>query len=169
MELFKFKNNGQWEILEKGMGNKQNALGITPEGKGKIKFDPGFGQKEFREYVEERADHMCSTGFLAGEVNDWNWHYDPEYIVEKLIPIKKDAAMWKAWFEAEMFEWVYDHADEKKGHFERWLKNPSVKPIIIVQGTDDKPHQIDGHHRLALAISKDTKTVPVIYGTRKNK
>ena len=168
MEYLKKTMLGQWELLAKApMSNSKNALGITSD-KGKIKFDPSFGQKEFREYVETRADHMCDTGYLAGKPDDWNWGYIPDFAVEKLIPLKKDVAGWKSWLAGEMSEWVYDHGQERAGHFDRWCENPSVKPLIIVQGTDERPHQIDGHHRLATAIAKGMKTVPAIYGTRKN-
>ena len=71
--------------------------------------------------------------------------------------------------DGEMHEWRYDHGDEKKGHFEKWAQNPVVKPLIIIQGTDDKPHVVDGHHRAAMAHIKNMKTVPVVYGTRKSK
>ena len=160
--------NGQWQIIEKAdkVGNTKNQLGIST---GKLKFDPHFGQKQFRDYVEQRADHMCETGYVRGEPDDFNWHYDPEYNLEKLTPIKKDADGWKAWYRGEMTEWEHDHGDEKKGHFEKWAKNPEAKPLIVIEGTDGKDHIIDGHHRCAMAHIQNFKKVPVIYGRRKNK
>ena len=157
--------NGQWE-LEKNV--KADPLGINPNSK--MKFKPDFDQKQFVKFVAEKADHMCATGYVRGEPEDWVWHYEPEFDIEKLIPFKKDRATWKAWFEGEMHEWRYDHGEhERANHFENWAKNPHKKPVIIIEGTDDRIHQIDGHHRTAMAIIKDMKTVPVIYGRRKTK
>lgn len=167
MEKLVKSTNGQWSIKEltKG-GNQGNQLGIS-DGKSKIKFDPSFGQKEFKEYVDQRADHMCDTGYVAGEPDDWNWHWDPEYSLDKLTPIKKDRETWIKWYEGELHEWVYDHGDERKGHFEKWAKDPSAKPIIVIEGTDGRDHIIDGHHRAGKAHIVNMKTVPVIYGRRK--
>ena len=168
MEKLNKHANGQW-TLEKAdkIGNVSNQLGIS-DGKGKIKFSPGFGQKEFRKYVEQRADHMCETGFLAGTPDTWNWHYDPEFEMDKLISIKGNREGWVSWYRGEMTEWEHDHGDEKKGHFEKWAKNPEVKPIIVVEGTDGKWHVIDGHHRTAMGFIKNMKHVPTIVGKRKD-
>src|SRR5665213_337786 len=128
------------ELLEKSAvsdkaGNVKNMLGISDD-KNKIKFDTHFGQKEFREYVDSRADHMCDTGYVQGGPDDFNWHYEPEFQLEKLLPLKKDRDGWIRWFEGEMHEWRYDHGDERAGHFEAWAKNPYPKPLIIIEGTD---------------------------------
>jgi ribosomal protein S27AE len=149
-------------------GNTQNQLGITDDG-GKIKFDPHYGQKEFREYVEARADHMTDTGYVQGEPDDFNWHFEPEYATDKLTPIKKDADGWKAWYHGELHEWQYDHGDERKGHFEKWAQNPAHKPVIVIEGLDHDDHIIDGHHRVGMAHIKHMKTIPVLYGRRKLK
>ena len=167
MELIKSLSNGQWVILEKDdkMGNVKNQLGISSS---KMKFDPGFGQKEFRNYVEQKADHMSDTGFIRGKPDDFNWHYEPEYDLSKITPIKKNAEGWKAWYRGELTEWEHDHGDERKGHFEKWSKNPQEKPIIIIEGTDGKDHIIDGHHRCGMAHIRSMSKIPVIYGRRKS-
>lgn len=156
------------ETVRNKPGNSNNQLGISNDA-GKIKFDPHFGQKDFRDYVESRADHMTDTGYVQGEPDDWNWHYEPEYETSKITPLKKDADGWKAWFRGEMHEWVYDHGDERKGHFEHWSLHPQEKPIIVVEGLDGKDHIIDGHHRAGMAHIRHMKTIPVIYGRRKMK
>src|SRR5665213_418558 len=162
-KLIKHANN-LWETLEKGENKGGDALGI---GSGKLKFNPGFGQKEFRHYVEEKADHLCDTGYVAGEPDDFNWHYDPDYNLSKLTPLKGGKAGWVAWYDGEMVEWKHDHGDAKKGHFEKWSKNPKKKPLVVIEGTDGKDHIVDGHHRCAMAHIQDMENVPVIYGRRK--
>ena len=172
MELLKTNVGGQWEILSKSdepsdkMGNTQNQLGITDEKK-KQKFRPDMTEQELKKYVKKHADHMCDTGYVAGKAKDWTWHYDPKFPIEKLESIKKSRELWKAWFVGEMVEWKHDHGDERKGHFEEWAKHPEKKPIVIIEGSDGELHQVDGHHRTAMAIIKDMDAIPVIYGTRK--
>ena len=152
------------EIIRDKPGNSSNMLGIS---EGKVKFNPHSGQKEFRDYVEQRADHMCDTGYVQGEPDDFNWHFEPQYQLSKLTPLKKDAEGWKAWYHGELHEWEYDHGDERKGHFEKWAQNPAEKPIIVIEGLDDRDHVVDGHHRCGMAHIKNMKTIPVLYGRRK--
>lgn len=153
--------NGQWQLLNKNF--REAELGITSD-KGKIKFEPGFDQKKFQEYVLSRADHIPKTGFAIGKPTDFNWHFDPEFDIDKTNALKRD---WVAWYNGELDEWRYDHGDERAGHFEAWSKNPARKPIIMIEGTDGKMHCWDGHHRIGMAHIKKMKHIPVIIGIRK--
>ena len=166
-ELFKTHVNGQWSILEKNSTNDQE-LGTEGQDEDSMKFSPSFGQKDFRKYVEEHADHFPKKGLAKGDLKDFEWTFDPDFKVSELKPIKSD---WKGWYISEIDEYQWDHgkekADEKRKHFEDWVKSPHYCPAIVIERTNGKYAIIDAHHRIAVSIIKEMKTIPVICGKRK--
>lgn len=172
MQKVIFNQAGQWK-LEKANDIGVDKRSVTPpeplyENKRdkKVKFDPKADQKGFQDYVKNRADHIPASGFAVGKVDDFIWTFETDYQTSKTNQIKRD---WISWYNGELDEWQYDRGAERAGHFEAWAKNPQVKPAIIIEGTDGKPHIWDGHHRVGMAHIKKMKQIPVLYGTRKKK
>jgi hypothetical protein len=133
--------------------------------KDKLKFSPKFDQESFARYVKKKADHIGKTGYAEGKPKDFEWCYEPKMSLDFAKKIRTD---WGAWFEQERQEWVYNHGPaERANHFDKWSESPECKPIIVVKGTDGKPHIWDGHHRIAKALSLGMKTIPAIVGVRK--
>ena len=173
MSKLSFNNAGQWSLQKNSIGVdtheevNEPEFGHHPKGRDKkVKFDPKADQKGFQEYVDNRADHIPTSGYAIGKVTDFIWTFETDYQTSKTNQIKRD---WPAWYEGELDEWRYDRGNEKAGHFEAWAKDPNHKPIILVEGTDGKPHVWDGHHRVGMAHIKKMKQIPVLYGTRKKK
>ena len=131
--------------------------------KSSMKFDPTYTQEQMALYVLMRSDHIPLSGFAIGKPEDFVWKFIPNYSLALTNPIKKD---WVSWFNGEQDEWKYNHGDEREGHFEKWLKNPYENPIIIIEGTDGKPHIWDGHHRVGISHVAKLKSVPVLFGRR---
>ena len=97
----------------------------------------------------------------------FDWKYEPKFDTGFATKIKSKE-QWQNWFEAESTEWIYNHGpEEKRDHFDKWSKEPELKPIVLVYGTDSRLHIWDGHHRIAKALQLGMKTVPALVGTKK--
>jgi len=131
--------------------------------KSAMPFDPTYTQEQLAQYVLLRSDHIPLSGYAVGNPNEFVWKFIPNLPLSYLTPIKKD---WAAWFDGEQSEWEYNHGDERKGHFEKWIHNPNEKPIILMEGTDGRAHIWDGHHRVGMAHKVNMPTVPVLLGRR---
>lgn len=165
-ELIKTNKNGQWEILSKNSTNDQE---LGTEGQDKDhEFSPDLSQKDFRKYVEDNADHFPKKGVAEKDLKDYEWSYESKYSLDELKPLKRN---WPAWYQGELDEYKHDHGEkkwkEKEDHFEQWVKSPEKHPVILIEGHEGRIHQIDGHHRTAMAFIKKLKTIPAIMGRKK--
>lgn len=139
--------------------------------KSSMKFDPTYTQDQMAQYVLLRSDHIPLSGYAVGNPADLVWKYVPNMPLKYTDGIKGD---WAAWFKGEEDEWVYNHgrndADngDRDGHFDKWVKNPSEKPVILMEGTDGKLHIWDGHHRVGVAHVHKMETIPALIGRRKS-
>lgn len=134
--------------------------------KKRLKFKTDMGQHDICKFIKKKADHIMETGYASGKPKDFEWTYIEKHPLDFTKPIKKD---WKAWFDNEQQEWVYNHGPkERAGHFDKWSEEPSLKPIVLVHGEDGKLHIWDGHHRIGKALSLGMKSVPALVGTKKS-
>lgn len=151
-------------IWETGIRETTDFKKVAKNGSS-MKFDPTFTQEQLAMYVLMRADHIPLSGFATGRPDDFVWKFIPHFDIKKTDAIKSD---WAAWFKGEQDEWQYNHGDERKDHFEKWLKNPFEKPVIFIEGTGGKWHIWDGHHRVGIAHIAKLKTIPALVGRRKS-
>lgn len=138
---------------------------IAKDKKKKLKFSPDMSNEQAAKYVKKKADHIMETGFAEGSPKQFDWKYEPKHSLAFAKEIKSN---WPEWFKQETEEWKYNHGpEERKDHFDKWSKEPELKPIILVHGTDGKIHIWDGHHRVAKALTLGMKNVPALVGTKK--
>jgi len=94
------------------------------------------------------------------DVNDYTWRYDENYPLAKVCqPPFYTKNQWSGYLANERWDALDQYGNMDK--YEHLAASPKY-PIIIIEGTD----VIDGHHRIALALEKNQKTIPAIVGVK---
>lgn len=98
----------------------------------------------------------------GGKVEDFNWHVDPHYNINKKIDSLTPQQRVE-WMQAEIKAW----ADEgEPDRFDDMLDEPIVEEIIAVEEKDGATFLWDGNHRVGASLLTGRTTVPAIVGIR---
>ena len=75
---------------------------------------------------------------------------------------------WREFAEKDKAAWREDYGENDETDFKKWwLPRPSVQPVIVVEGSDQKFYVWDGNTRVGLAILNGRRTLPAMVGYRK--
>jgi len=122
-------------------------------------------QKDFIERVGHFCDQFDAGHPGHGLPRDFTWAFLHAFPLSQLAGAARE---WIRWSAEEKSTWIEDHGPCQREQIEvYWLPQPWLHPVILVEGTDGGFYAWDGNHRIGVAFSAGSKTVPAIVGLRK--
>ena len=129
--------------------------------------DYDFGkipQEELQGYAEPwENDNQVAPNTGAGQANEFNWVYHPEFPIERFITGNMSPKEWAKHFTNEQ-KWAAE--DGREGYYEDMILEPIVEPIVAVDLGGEMAIW-DGYHRVGASFKKGSKTIRAIIGSRK--
>jgi hypothetical protein len=143
----------------------------------------------------EAEGYQSQTLEGDGPAEDFEWHYDPEFPVQRVAfgdcPRPEDwRGAWRAWWQQECEGWARDYGtcefesatacphDDCMSHrfhdLQRWWlssrEEREADPVILVLNHDHGPAYLwDGAHRTSLCALAGHDIIPAIVGVRKGR
>lgn len=122
-----------------------------------------FLSKLHAKYSVMDIDKYLDEYYEYADVDDYTWRYEEKYPLAKVCqPPFYTKTRWSDYLANERFDAIEQFGDDDK--YKHLAASPKY-PVIIHEGEG----VMDGHHRIALALEKNQKTIPTILGVKKKK